>query len=381
MAFFYAGYNDPAFATYNASAQAIFGRRHTGGGGGLLNGFINEARIYDSTLSAGDIGELFALGPDQVEPGAASGTPEPSALLLATLGLLGLGLCTRRKRNRGLARTSAMALVCMSLVCLNAPANAALVGQWTFEPGSEFVDTQGNFPNVGLKGNASVSGGALDVNGTGTSSTGWAVTEGGVYTGPAIVDKTLVSWVTMESLAPPFAGSAITIDRTSGDHFDGIIFGERQTNRWMNGSSGFSRTQDFVPGFQETVTGQLVQMAITYDDADNVPGGTMTITGYRNGVQIGQYNTGNGSSWSAGDAEVFFGLRHGSTGGGPGGIDALIEEGRIYNEVLTQQQISELEFVTPGSGATGTPEPSTFALLLIALTGVGFCGRRRRPRV
>lgn len=244
-------------------------------------------------------------------------------------------------------------------------ASADLVGQWTFNPGQELVDQTGNFPDLVLKGNASVTpGGELDVNGSGTTASGWAVTEGGTYGGPAIGDKTLVSWITLESLGDVVrAGSAITIDRTSGDHFDGIIFAERQTNRWMNGSSGFGRTEDFVPGFEETAAGEQIQMAITYTGGQ--------ITGYRNGQQIGQYSRALGS-WNTGDAEVFFGLRHGSTAGGPGGLDALIDEARIYDEALTGAQLDAL------SPVGAIPEPSSIVLAVLGLLGMLSLRRRRR---
>ena len=66
-----------------------------------------------------------------------------------------------------------------------------------------------------LNGEVFVVDGKLDVNGAGTDATGWAVTdsETGQYTGPRIEDKTLVSWLTLESLADGArSGSAITID-------------------------------------------------------------------------------------------------------------------------------------------------------------------------
>jgi len=60
-----------------------------------------------------------------------------------------------------------------SLAALSTTGLAALVGHWTFETGNELNDLTGNFPDLALQGNATVSGGALDVNGTGTTATGW----------------------------------------------------------------------------------------------------------------------------------------------------------------------------------------------------------------
>jgi hypothetical protein len=252
-----------------------------------------------------------------------------------------------------IARTWGILLLAGLFTAVAGRASADLIGQWTFNPDEELIDLMGNFPDLGLKGDAAiVETGELDVNGIGTTATGWAVTEGGDYDGPVITNKTMVSWITLQGLSDvAVAGSAITIDRLSGDQFDGIIFGERQTNRWMNGSSFFSRTSDFVPGFQEITTDAMIQMAVTYEHI----GGQLQVTGYRNGEQIGQYLSNSPSSWNPGDAEVFFGLRHGSTVGGPGGLDALIDEARIYDEVLTQAQIQELVPVP-----LLKPQPTTF---------------------
>ncbi len=221
-------------------------------------------------------------------------------------------------------------------------ASAALVGHWTFESGEELVDRIGNFPDLILKGDSLVAEGKLDVNGSGTSATGWAVSDSGsgAYTGPTIKNKTLVVWTVLQGLNDVAkAGSLLTLDRVGSDHFDGIIFGERQNNRWMNGSSGFGRTADFAPGFEETDIGNLIQLAITYEHLD---GGRLRVTGYRNAEQMGQYETGNPSQWDSGDAEILFGLRHGGLGGGPGGLDALIEEAQLYREALNANEILEL---------------------------------------
>jgi hypothetical protein len=227
-----------------------------------------------------------------------------------------------------------------------APVNPP-IGQWTFNSGQELVDTQGNFPDLVLKGDAAVNSGRLDINGSGSDASGWAVTgtDSGLYIGPDIVDKTLVSWISLEQLKSGdgvWAGSAITIDRETSDHFDGLIFAERQDERWMSGSSNFSRTDDFDPGFQEIGTGIEVMLAITYDDIDDLPGGTMDITGYRNGAAIGSYSSDSGSSWPSTDAEILFGKRHGDKNGGPGALDAVINEAHIYDYVLSATEIETL---------------------------------------
>ena len=217
-------------------------------------------------------------------------------------------------------------LTCSVLLILGLSmlAQAGLVGHWTFEPGEELVDLTGNFPDLTLKG-AEIADGQLDVG-----SGKWAIASG-EYKGPDIAEKTLVSWVSLDDLNVR-AGSAITIDRISGDHFDGIIYAERQEKRWMSGSSGFGRTNDFSPGCEETETGQLILMVISYEDDGS---GKALIRMYRNGEPCGEYTKGGLGTWPTGDAEVFFGIRHGNTGGGPGNLDAHIEEARIYNEVLT----------------------------------------------
>jgi hypothetical protein len=232
-----------------------------------------------------------------------------------------------------------------------APGARDLIGQWTFEEDADVEDSRGNFPELSLKGDAVVQNGQLTVTGTGTDATGWAVTEDGEYEGPEITNKTLMSWLIMDSLEDGAkAGSAITIDRLSGDHFDGIIFAERETNRWMNGSSGFQRTQDFDPGFEETEAGNLVGLAVSYEHLGD---GQLRVTGYRRGPgeeaqQIGTYEIGTASNWYPEDAEIFFGKRHGNVDGGPGALNAHIEEARLYDAAVSADNIVRILGTPPG---------------------------------
>ena len=227
------------------------------------------------------------------------------------------------------------------------PFSDAVIGHWTFEDGEELTDLMGNFPDLKLEGDAQIADGSLDMNGSGTTASGWAWSSG-EYQGPEITDKTLVSWFTLESLSElTKAGSVITLDKVTADHFDGIIFAERQPNRWMNGSSFFRRTQDFNPGGEETVTGEEVMVAITYED---IGGGQVKVAGYRNGEEIGSYNSANFRTWPTGDAEIIFGKRHGAMPGGPGALDALIHEAQIYGATGNADEIMDLYLSGPGSG-------------------------------
>ena len=203
-----------------------------------------------------------------------------------------------------------------------------LVGWWTFEDGVELEDLMGNFADITLMG-AKVDDGKLDV------STGeWAIAL--EYAGPDIANKTLVSWAILEDLDVQM-GSILTINRLSDPTFDGIVFGERQPQTWMAGSGWFHRTQDFDPGFAEKDTGELIYMAISYEED-----GEARVIGYHNGELIGDYTLGQFEPFLQGDTAAIWGKRH-DPAGGPGDLDALIEDSRIYDTVLTHDEIKELE--------------------------------------
>jgi hypothetical protein len=221
------------------------------------------------------------------------------------------------------------------------PFSDTLVGHWTFEPGEELSDRTGNFADLVLEGDAQVADGCLDLNGAGTASTGWAHANALPASSP-LADKTLVSWITMQGLeAVAKSGAALSIDLTNGDRFDGIVYAERSVNRWMNGSSGFQRSppeQFDQPNAVETETGNVIQLAITYED---LGGGQVQITGYRDGIQMGTYSSAAFATWAAGEYEALFGPRH--TNPNPNGaLDALVHEARLYASTATAGDILDL---------------------------------------
>ena len=225
---------------------------------------------------------------------------------------------------------SVLLLLSLSIPALGQGEKAeTLVGHWTFEPGVELEDLTGNFANITLM-DAKIEDGQLNVD-----LGKWAIASG--YDGPDIGEKTLVSWAIMDDLDVQ-KGSILTIDRLSDPTFDAIVFGERQNHRWMAGSGWFHRTQDPDPGFEEKKTGELIMMAISYED----DGGTARVRLYRNGDKIGDYKFGQFVTFDNKDAEAIWGKRHGGLGGGPGDLDAHIEDSRIYASVLSQAEIKKL---------------------------------------
>jgi len=207
-----------------------------------------------------------------------------------------------------------------------------LVGHWTFEKGEELKDLTGNWPDIKLMG-AKIAKGALDVD-----AAKWALTVGD-YKGPDIREKTLMSWFSFQNNGV-IKGSIVCIDKISEDSFDSIVYAERQANQWMAGSSWFKRTDDFKPGFKDTSKGEKFMMAVTYSGKKSP-----TVKGYRNGKDIsgGGYEKGEMITWEKDDAEVIWGKRHGGVGGGPGDIDGLIYETRIYGVALTEKEIAGME--------------------------------------
>ena len=202
----------------------------------------------------------------------------------------------------------------------------SLVGWWRFD---SMKDETGNWGDIALHG-ATLADGQLVV-----STGNWAHALD--YTGPDISDLTLVSWVSLDSLART-RGSALTLDKVTADQFCGIVWAEREERQWMSGSSHFRRTDDFPNVVTEDTTGELHMLAITYEIVSN----QYEITGYRNGESMGGYTKGDVRTWPAGDSEAIWGKRHTNALTGPGELNAHIEESRIYNVALTADEVMTL---------------------------------------
>ena len=156
----------------------------------------------------------------------------------------------------------------------------------------------------------------------------------------SLTDKTLVVWVAPANLTQR-GGSALTVNDTTIDRFDGVVFGELERSVWMPGSNNFTRTHQEQSDWPKETSGpnEFVQMAIVYRGK--------TITVYRNGTSYVEYRMpGDPYAFGSGTA-ILFGRRH------IGNNDYFlgrIRDARVYAAPLDRATIAALEPGRPASG-------------------------------
>jgi hypothetical protein len=192
---------------------------------------------------------------------------------------------------------------------------------WEFD--SDLRDSRGSLHGT-AHGNARLDNGALVVDGKSFVST--------AAIGQDITEKTLEVWVQLDNLNQR-GGGAITIGNLNGGVFDSIVFGERESQLWMPGSNGFVRTSSFKGPQEDLATQRPVHVAIVYQ-ADG------TITGYRDGIAYGQpVRRAALQKYSAGAADIIFGLRH-QPAGGNRFLTGRIHKAALYDRALVPEEVA-----------------------------------------
>ncbi|MDB6038563.1 MAG: hypothetical protein JWM99_2404, partial [Verrucomicrobiales bacterium] len=157
-----------------------------------------------------------------------------------------------------------------------------------------------------------------------------------VRTGPLpkrVTEKSLEVWVALDN-RDQGGGGAMTLQTESGGTFDSIVYGERDAGKWMAGSESFIRTRS-VSGPAETAGAQqLIHLVIVYriDNSINV---------YRDGKPYGAPYTPDSATirtYEPKSSRVLFGLRH--TGASNGFLKGEIEEARLYDRALNEQEVA-----------------------------------------
>ncbi|NQU22124.1 MAG: GH32 C-terminal domain-containing protein [Candidatus Nealsonbacteria bacterium] len=156
-----------------------------------------------------------------------------------------------------------------------------------------------------------------------------------------LTDKTLVVWVSPANLTQS-GGSALTVNDTTADRFDGVVFAELTPRVWMPGSNNYSRTdQEQADWPEETAAAdQFVQMAIVYR------GNAVVV--YRNGEVYAKYTTEGQPVAFGRQTGILFGPRHLVKN-----MDCFlgrIRDARVYDKPLDRQTIAAMQ---PGKPVDG----------------------------
>ena len=149
-----------------------------------------------------------------------------------------------------------------------------------------------------------------------------------------LLDKTLVVWVSPENLTQS-GGTALTVNDTTIDRFDGVVFAELEPQVWMPGSNGYSRTDKAQADWpKETATpDQLVQMAIVYQG--------QRVVVYREGELYAEYTMSGQPYAYGGNTAIVFGPRH--LNKGVGCFVGRIRDARVYAGPLDRATIAAMQ--------------------------------------
>ena len=147
-----------------------------------------------------------------------------------------------------------------------------------------------------------------------------------------LTSKTIEVWVHLDNLSQR-GGGAMSIASRDGLVFDAIVYGEREPQRWMAGSEGFSRYQSVSGPAEKDAIARPVHVAITYG-----PDGTTRV--YRDGVPYGNaYRAAQPAASGPGEAVILFGQRH-TPAGGNRGISGTLLRARLYDRALEPGEIA-----------------------------------------
>ena len=128
----YAQHSQGALVSFEDTAKAVFGPRHTDHTGvpqGYLNGKVNEARVYRAGLTAAQVVALYAAGPDNIPQMLPSDT-SIAVTAGATLDLTGGGQTVAALSGAGTVANGAV-----TVTGILAPGDAGSAGTLTVEPG------------------------------------------------------------------------------------------------------------------------------------------------------------------------------------------------------------------------------------------------------
>ena len=157
---------------------------------------------------------------------------------------------------------------------------------------------------------------------------------GGVWTSPISKDLREFSLEVQVQLdnGNQTGGGAMSLQRSDGKVFDGIVYAEVSARTWLTGSDKHARSASFGGSEDMEADKRPVRMIMVYK-ADG------TTIAYRDGKPYGKPINKGRVHYQKGKAQVVFGSRHGLSPGGRGrSLTGRIFEARLYDRALTPQE-------------------------------------------
>jgi len=199
--------------------------------------------------------------------------------------------------------------------------------RWEFD--IDLMDSIGTLDGQ-AQGEAHVDDGALILDGSSYVSTSPLPKD--------IAEKTLEVWVQLDNLTQR-GGGTITLETRNGVIFDSIVFGELTPQHWLPGSNNHIRSKSLKGPEENQAIKKPIHVAMVYQKDG-------TIIAYREGVPYGHsVRKAAPQKYSAGDAEILFGLRHRPKGGN------RFLTGRIHKAALYDRALSPAEVAASAGNA------------------------------
>ena len=210
---------------------------------------------------------------------------------------------------------------------------ASLVSFWNFAEGDKegvyFSTRAGGNNNAKIvKNEGLVLSSALD----------WAETD--FINEPLTGSKSLVAWATVKDAYKSKGGAPISIFKDENKNFDGIIWAERENNKWMIGSNSFKRTNTGTTTTPDSPinTKQCIVMTQDYS-GDNI-----IIKLYIDGEKVDEYTSPNKTTYEAGKWRLYFGPRHTNRERTQrdGHFIGTIHAAGVIDKALTEDEVKEV---------------------------------------
>lgn len=199
------------------------------------------------------------------------------------------------------------------------PVDLKPFAEWTFD--QDYNDSLRGITGT-MQGQGSLENGALTLKG------------GALFTSPIqtnLTEKSFEVLVQLDSLNQR-GGGLMTLQTLDGHTFDSIVLGELNPQQWITGSDFHRRTLPFGTVQEETAHHEPIRLLFVYQRDG-------TIQAYRNGIALGQpIRKGPPVTFQKGQAQIVFGLRHGTSPEKGRALTGKVFEARLYDRALSPEE-------------------------------------------